>query len=199
MINYSVINSIYHQMQRDTKIISLVISLNLFYFLIEYYFAQKISSVSLFADSIDFLEDACSNFIALLFMNIAIIYRRYVTYLLLSIFILPAFGAILLILQKINTPIVPEPFTLTYIALGALLVNLICSVLLSKYKNASNTLLKLIYFSARNDVLSNLAIISAGLITIIYSSQLPDLVVGTFILIINLFAIREIVKDLNKK
>ena len=117
MINYSVINSIYHQMQRDTKIISLVISLNLFYFFIEYYFAQKISSVSLFADSIDFLEDASSNFIALLFMNIAIIYRRYVTYLLLSIFILPAFGAILLIIQKINTPLVPEPFTLTYISL----------------------------------------------------------------------------------
>ena len=117
----------------------------------------------------------------------------------MGVFILPAISAIFLIIQKINTPDFPEPFTLTYVATGALVVNLFCSLLLKNYKSANNTLLKLIYFSARNDVLSNLAIISAGLITMIYSSQLPDLVVGTFILIINLLAIREIVKDLNKK
>ena len=186
-------------MQRDAKTISLVIVLNISYFFVEYYFAQKISSVSLFADSIDFLEDASSNFIALFFMNAAIVYRRYITLLLLSIFILPAFGAIFLIAQKISQSTVPEPFTLTSVALGALLINLICSLLLRKYKKASNTLLKVIYFSARNDVISNLAIIIAGIITFFYTSQLPDLIVGTIIFIVNMMAISEILKDLNKK
>ena len=186
-------------MFKDSKTISLVILLNFIYFFIEFFFAKQIGSVSLFADSIDFLEDASTNFIALVFINLSVIYRKYLTCLLLGVFILPAISAIFLIIQKINTPDFPEPFTLTYVATGALVVNLFCSLLLKKYKSANNTLLKLIYFSARNDVLSNLAIISAGLITMIYSSQLPDLVVGTFILIINLLAIREIVKDLNKK
>ena len=38
-----------------------VIFLNFFYFIIEFYFAYKIGSASLFADSIDFLEDTAIN------------------------------------------------------------------------------------------------------------------------------------------
>ena len=43
------------------KAISCVIILNLSYFIIEFYSAYRIGSASLFADSIDFLEDTAIN------------------------------------------------------------------------------------------------------------------------------------------
>ncbi len=47
------------------RIVRLVILLNLGYFGIEFIVASRIGSVSLFADSIDFLEDVSLNFLIL--------------------------------------------------------------------------------------------------------------------------------------
>ena len=47
------------------RIIRLVILLNLSYFGIEFVVASRIGSVSLFADSVDFLEDASLNLLIL--------------------------------------------------------------------------------------------------------------------------------------
>ena len=43
------------------KTVIIVAALNLIYFVYEFSIARKIGSVSLFADSIDFLEDAAVN------------------------------------------------------------------------------------------------------------------------------------------
>jgi len=69
---------------------------------------------------------------------------------------------------------------------------------LSKLNYNQNSLLKTIYLSARNDVFSNLLIITAGLITLIHPSFIYDLLAGSFILAINLLAIREILSDIKE-
>jgi Co/Zn/Cd efflux system component len=51
--------------QRMRRIVRLLAILNLTYFGIEFAVALAIGSVSLFADSIDFLEDASVNFLIL--------------------------------------------------------------------------------------------------------------------------------------
>jgi Co/Zn/Cd efflux system component len=45
------------------RVVLLVAALNLAYFGVEFAVALKIGSVSLFADSVDFLEDAAVNFL----------------------------------------------------------------------------------------------------------------------------------------
>jgi Co/Zn/Cd efflux system component len=185
-------------MQKSTRAISIVILLNFLYFFVEFYYARRIGSVALFADSIDFLEDATTNFIALIALNLSYIYRKYISYFLLLVFLLPAISAFILIIDKLINPIPPEAFTLTYVALGALMINALCSFLLSKLNYNQNSLLKTIYLSARNDVFSNLLIITAGLITLIHPSFIYDLLAGSFILVINLLAVKEILSDIKE-
>ena len=74
-------------MQKSTRTISLVILLNFLYFFVEFYYAKRIGSVALFADSIDFLEDATTNFIALIALSLPFIYRKYISYFLLLVFL----------------------------------------------------------------------------------------------------------------
>ena len=185
-------------MQKSTRTISIVILLNFLYFFIEFYYAKKIGSVALFADSIDFLEDATTNFIALIALSLPFIYKKYISYFLLLVFLLPGISAFILIIDKLINPVPPEAFTLTYVALGALIINAICSFLLSKLNYNQNSLLKTVYLSARNDVFSNLLIIIAGLITFFHQNFIYDLIVGSLILIINLSAIKEILSDIQK-
>ena len=185
-------------MQKSTRTISIVILLNFLYFFVEFYYAKKIGSVALLADSIDFLEDATTNFIALIALSLPFIYRKYISYFLLLVFLLPAISAFILIIDKLINPVPPEAFTLTYVALGALMINSLCSFLLSKLNYNQNSLLKTIYLSARNDVFSNLLIITAGLITLIHPSFIYDLLAGSFVLAINLLAIKEILSDIKQ-
>ena len=66
-------------MAKRTKIFTDA-SLNLSYFFVEFYMAKNIESVSLFADSIDFLEDASVNILILLAMGWSIKQRARVGY-----------------------------------------------------------------------------------------------------------------------
>ena len=76
-------------------------------------------------------------------------------------------------------------FELTLVGLGALLVNFICTIVLMDFRKNKESLMKAAFLSARNDVLSNLAIITAGLVIMIYPSIWPDLIVGIIIFLIN--------------
>ena len=85
-------------------------------------------------------------------------------------------------------------FTIASIAdgAGALVVNLSCAIMLARYRRHSGSLMCAAFLSARNDVLANLAIIAAGLVTALSRSAWPDLVVGLGIVLMNADAAREI-------
>jgi Co/Zn/Cd efflux system component len=82
------------------------------------------------------------------------------------------------------------PLSLT--GIGALAVNLTCALLLARFRAHGGSLTRAAFLSARNDVLANIAIILAGLATMILPSVWPDLVVGLGIFLINLDAAREV-------
>jgi Co/Zn/Cd efflux system component len=64
--------------------------------------------------------------------------------------------------------------------------------MLASYRQHSGSLTRAAFLSARNDVLANLAIIVAGLVTAFTKSAWPDLVVGLGIAIMNADAAKEI-------
>ena len=169
-----------------------VMVLNLGYFGVEFAMALAIHSVSLFADSIDFLEDAAVNFLIFVALAWTVVQRARVGKLLAIILLVPALALLWALWSKYQHPLPPEPFRLSVTGLGALVVNLICALLLARYRHHRGSLTKAAFLSARNDVFANVAIIAAGLITYGYPSVWPDVVVGLGIACMNADAAREV-------
>ncbi|MBV8701218.1 MAG: cation transporter [Bradyrhizobium sp.] len=167
--------------------------LNLAYFGVEFTVALAIGSVSLFADSVDFLEDASVNILIAVAIGWSPRRRAMLGMALAAILLAPALAGLWTAYQKLVAPVAPEPFRLTLTGIGALAVNLTCALILARFRDHSGSLTKAAFLSARNDVLANIAIILAGLVTAyLWRSAWPDLMVGIAIAIMNTDAAREV-------
>ena len=153
-----------------------------------------IGSVSLFADSIDFLEDAAVNGLILVALDWSAHRRSVVGMILAVILLAPAVATAWTAWEKFNTPIPPAAAPLSLTGLGALAVNLFCAVLLARYRFHRGSLTRAAFLSARNDALANIAIIVTGAVTALTRSPWPDLTIGIGIFLMNLGAAREVYK-----
>lgn len=174
------------------KTVLLVASLNLAYFGVEFTVARAIGSVSLFADSVDFLEDTAVNLLIALALGWSVARRAQVGMALAALLLVPGLATLWTAWAKFNTPLPPEPFALSVTGVGALIVNLSCAFLLAGFRSHSGSLTKAAFLSARNDALANVAIIAAGLVTAITLSGWPDLIVGLGIAAMNADAAKEV-------
>jgi Co/Zn/Cd efflux system component len=174
------------------KVVGLVALLNLAYFGIEFVVALTIGSVSLFADSADFFEDAAVNFLIFIALAWTAAKRAHVGMALAGILLLPALAFAWALWSKFNAPVPPDPVPLGITGLGALAINLACAFMLSRYRQHSGSLTKAAFLSARNDALANVAIIGASVVTIRLPSVWPDVVVGLGIACMNADAAKEV-------
>jgi Co/Zn/Cd efflux system component len=165
---------------------------NLGYFVVEFAIALAISSVALFADSIDFLEDASVNFLILIALGWSAIARARVGMVLAALLLVPGLATLWMVANKLLSPVPPAAVPLTFAALGALAVNLVCAIVLARYRHHAGSLAKAAFLSARNDVFANGAIIVAGVLTALFSSAWPDLITGVGIAALNAGAAREV-------
>ena len=170
----------------------IVAALNLAYFGVEFAAAAVIGSVSLFADSIDFLEDTALNVLILIAAGWSASARSTVAKLLALIILVPGLATLWMTWQKITVPVPPEPVALSATGAGALLVNFTCALLLVRVRHHGGSLGLAAFLSARNDVLANAAIILAGLGTTATQSVWPDLIVGLGIAAMNAGAAGEV-------
>ena len=166
--------------------------LNFAYFFVEFAVARQIGSVSLFADSIDFLEDTSVNFLVLVALGWSARRRASVGVVLAMLLLVPAVAAAWMAWQKFQSPLPPQELALSATGFGRLVVNLYCAWLLVRVRNVAGSLSRAAFLSARNDAFANLAIIAAGGVTFFWSSAWPDLIVGLGILLMNLDAAREV-------
>lgn len=175
---------------RSTVLI--VALLNLGYFGIEFAVALHIGSVSLFSDSVDFLEDASVNILIFLALNWAPRARARLGMALAGILLIPALAILWSLWSKFTAPLPPEPIELSVTGFGAMLVNAACALMLARFRAAGGSLTRAAFLSARNDVLANIAIVAAGLTTVLWPTVWPDVVVGLAIAAMNLDAAREV-------
>jgi Co/Zn/Cd efflux system component len=167
--------------------------LNLAYFGVEFGAASAIGSVSLFADSIDFLEDASVNLLIAAALRWSARRRAQLGMVLPAILLVPGLATLWTAWQKFNVPVVPAPTLLSLAGCGALAVNVTCALMLARYRHQSGSLTRAAFLSARNDALANIAIIAAGAMTgFVWRSAWPDLIVGLGIAAINADAAREV-------
>jgi Co/Zn/Cd efflux system component len=174
------------------RLVWIVIFANLAYFGIEFAAAATIGSVSLFADSVDFLEDAALNALILIGLGWTARARARLGMVLAAVLLVPGVATLWTAWQAWNSITVPAAAALTSVGLGALIVNLGCAHLLAKVRHIRGSLTRAAFLSARNDVLGNVAIIVAGGLTAVTHSSSPDLIVGLGILLMNLDAARQV-------
>jgi len=175
------------------RVVLMVALLNLGYFGIEFAVALAIGSVSLFADSVDFLEDASVNLLIFVAIGWSGRSRARLGMGLAAILLVPGLATLWTAFDKFLDPVAPQPFALTVTGGGALAVNVTCALLLTAYRHHSGSLTRAAFLSARNDALANVGIICAGGVTaFLWSSAWPDLIVGLAIAGMNADAAREV-------
>jgi Co/Zn/Cd efflux system component len=174
-------------------VVKRVALLNFGYFGVEFAVALSIGSVSLFADSVDFLEDTSVNLLVLMALGWSAINRARVGMALAAILLIPGLATVWTGWQKFMTPIAPEPLPLSLAGLGALAINLSCAIMLVRFREHGGSLTRAAFLSARNDAFANIAIIAAGLVTaFLWNTAWPDLIVGIAIAAMNADAAREV-------
>ena len=174
------------------RTVLIVALLNIAYFGVEFTAALQINAVSLFADSVDFLEDASVNLLIFVAIGWTALRRARMGMVLAGLMVVPAVAFLWTLWQKYQTPTAPDAYVLTLIGVGALLVNLFCALLLARQRKTAGSLTRAAFLSARNDAVANVGIIGAGLITALHPSVWPDLVVGLGIAAMNLNAAAEV-------
>ncbi|MEQ7154098.1 cation transporter [Brevundimonas aurifodinae] len=171
----------------------LVAFLNLSYFGVEFTVARAIGSVSLFADSVDFLEDAAINLLIGMTLMASATVRARVGRCLAILILIPGLATIWTAWSQFQAPSPPQPILLSVTGPGALAVNLACALLLTRFRASRGSLTRAAFLSARNDALANVAIVAAGLVTaFLWRSAWPDLIVGLAIAALNADAARDV-------
>jgi Co/Zn/Cd efflux system component len=172
--------------------VALVAIFNLAFFSVEFVVALRIGSVSLFADSIDFLEDTAVNFLIFAALGWSAYKRSIVGMVLAAILLAPGIATLWMAWQKFGAPVPPDPVYLSLTGAGALAINIFCAFILARFRKETSSLVRAAYLSARNDAIANVAIIAAGITTAATLSAWPDIVVGLGVFLINLDAAREV-------
>jgi Co/Zn/Cd efflux system component len=175
------------------RTVRLVVLLNIAYFGIEFAVAVAIGSVSLFADSIDFLEDSSINFLIIRGASVDGPQPRPRRYGARGHSARAWAGDPLDGLAEVQHSGASGTGCPNTHRAGALAVNLFCALTLARHRHHSGSLTRAAFLSARNDTLANVAIIAAGLVTaFLWQSAWPDLIVGLGIAAMNADAAREV-------
>ncbi|WP_081684059.1 cation transporter [Granulicoccus phenolivorans] len=178
--------------RRVKRAVLTVALLNFGYFFIEFFVALGSGSVSLLADSVDFLEDTAINLLIFVALGWALAKRALLGKLLALVILTPAAFAAWEAVQRFAAPEAPEVLPVIVASLGAIVINGASALIISRVRKNGGSLGRAAFLSARNDVLVNIAIIAMALITAWTGSGWPDLILGCLIILLALHAAHEV-------
>ncbi len=159
------------------RILWIALIVNTLMFFVELSAGWQSGSVSLLADSVDFFGDAANYGLALWALSMAAIWGSRVA--LLKGITMLLFGLALLARVAWGAWLgtVPEAFTMGAIGILALCANLFVAALLYQFREG-NANMRSVWLCTRNDALSNIAVVFAGIGVWGSASAWPDLAVA---------------------
>jgi Co/Zn/Cd efflux system component len=177
---------------RLRRIVLTVALLNLCYFFVEFTVALAAGSVSLLADSVDFLEDTAVNLLVLAALGWPLARRAAMGKVMAFVILGPATIAGWEAIQRFSEPTAPDVAPVALVSLGAILINGTSAWLLAGVQHHGGSLSRAAFLSARNDVLVNVSIILMAVVTLWTDSGWPDLILGCMIIALALHAAYEV-------
>lgn len=177
---------------RLRRVVLTVAILNLSYFFVEFAVALAAGSVSLLADSVDFLEDTAINLLIFTALGWPLARRAALGKAMALIILGPAAVAGWEAVQRFSEPLAPAVVPVVLASLGAILVNGTSAWVLAGVRHRGGSLSRAAFLSARNDVVVNVAIIIMAVATLWTASGWPDLILGCGIIVLALHAAYEV-------
>ncbi|PFG41951.1 Co/Zn/Cd efflux system component [Isoptericola jiangsuensis] len=178
--------------RRLRRTVAVVAALNFAYFFVEVGVALAAGSVSLLADSVDFLEDTAVNVLIFVALGWPLRRRAVMGKAMSVIILVPALFAGWEVAGRFADPTAPAVVPVVVASVGAVLVNGTAAWLLARVRHGGGSLSRAAFLSARNDVLVNVAVIVMALVTAWTGSGWPDLVLGCGIVLLALHAAWEV-------
>lgn len=177
---------------RLRRVVATVAALNLTYFFVELTVALTAGSVSLLADSVDFLEDTAINLLVLLALGWPLAARAAAGKAMALVILVPAAVAGWTAIERAADPVAPDVVPVVVVSLGAIVVNGTSAWLLARVRHHGGSLSSAAFLSARNDVLVNAAVIVMAVVTAWTASGWPDLVLGCALVLLALHSAWEV-------
>lgn len=181
---------------RYRGILWVALAINLAMFVVEVLSGMRGGSVSLLADSLDFLGDAANYGISLLVLGLSVTVRANASR--IKAFSMGAFGVwvIGIAIWNLTSGVVPSAPTMGIIGLSAFIANCVVALLLFTYRDGDSNM-RSMWLCTRNDALGNVAVLLAALGVFGTGSGWPDLTVAAVMSILALTSAAKIFREAN--
>lgn len=176
---------------RYRRVLWIALFVNILMFGVELVSSMKAGSVSLLADSMDFLGDAGNYAVSLFVLGMATIWRSRAAY--AKGVVMGAFGVLVLVraLWIGLGSHVPEAETMGIISIIAFAANGLVALLLYAFRNGDANM-RSVWLCTRNDMIANLAVLLAAIGVFGTKAGWPDIAVASIMAFLGLSAARDI-------
>lgn len=180
------------------RILWVALLVNAAMFGVEIVAGVRAGSVSLLADSLDFLGDAANYGISLWVLGLGVVMRARAS--LLKAGTMAAFGVGVLAtaIWNLSQGTVPDAPTMGLIGALALLANLSVAVLLYAWRDGDSNM-RSVWLCTRNDAIGNLAVLAAALGVFGTGAAWPDLIVAAIMASLALSASVQIMRQARRE
>lgn len=181
-----------HSAGQARPVLWIALLLNAGMFVVELGAGLTAGSTSLLADSADFLGDAANYGLALAVLPLALVWRARAA--LLKGITMGLFGLWVsaMVVRHVMTGTVPEPATMGVVGAAALAVNILCTILLFRFRKGDSNM-RAVWICSRNDALGNLAVLLAASGVFATGAAWPDLAVATLMAALALWGAVQVV------
>ncbi|MDD0844473.1 cation transporter [Pseudomonas sp. Gutcm_11s] len=183
-----------HNDGRYRRILWIALLVNLAMFAVEIGAGLKAGSVSLLADSLDFLGDSANYAISLWVLGMALTWRARAAQLKAASMLAFGIGVLGAALWHWWQGEVPSAPTMGVVGTLALLANLGVAVLLYAYREGDSNM-RSVWLCTRNDALGNLAVLAAALGVFGTGSAWPDLIVASIMATLAISAAIQVLRQ----
>lgn len=179
---------------RYKRILWTALILNAVMFVMEILAGIQADSVSLIADSVDFLSDATNYGISLTVLSMAIHYRSKTSITKGYSMIVLGGSVTFLTVYQLSQEQLPSYSDMGILGVLALSVNAIVAVMLYRFRNGESNM-RSVWLCSRNDVLGNIAVLCASYGVYLTQTHYPDLVVAVIMTYLTLTSGIQIIKQ----
>lgn len=162
---------------KQSKTLKIVLLINVFLFCLTAFYGLATNSTGLLAESLDDFGDAVTYALSLYVVYKSNQMKARVAFIKGCLILLGALFVLSQVIQHIIDNTVPIFETMGVVALIALLLNLSCLLLLTKYREQDINMSS-VWECSRNDILNNVSIIVASILVWITNLGWADIVVG---------------------
>ncbi len=178
----------------EGRVLKILLSINAFMFMVEIILGILSESTALIADSLDMLADATVYGIGLYAVGKSPLVKIKAAH--LSGIFQVVLGVLVFadVIRRLIYGSEPESLLMIFVGMAALVANVICLILISKYKRGE-VHMRASWIFSKNDVIANVGIMISGGFVYLLETRFPDLIVGMIISIIVIRGGIDIIKD----